>query len=760
MSAFTGYKALDFSGIDKAIQGFQQRQQLASLGQNLDGTPEGYAKAAQALLQKGDTAAAANFFALGEKARERLLTETATKNSPFAINRPTPTAPTVQGVAPVTSLGATSGAGRASPAGVAVAETPDAVASLEAQSSGLTQLGNWNEPRGLRNNNPGNIESGRFAATVQGFQGSDGRFAQYATPEQGIQAADKLLTSYAGRGLNTVNGIVNRWAPPTENNTGAYVAQVAKELGVDPNQPLDMNNWEVRQKLIAAKIRVENGKQPYAEDVFQRALNPNWGREVAAFEGGAQPSQTAQAGPQFALGSAPPPSDQFTPAQQPSQVARAPQGAPAQDGLYTSTPTPALQAFINNPRVPDNLRTLMQQELAKRGGGAPAAPVQLAQAPAQPGAPVSDVPAQGGAEVQGNFTIPGPNQLPPNDPRPDISTRELLEVLNDKRQSQYHAAALEIYRARQKYSDENAPEKRALTKAQAEKAQLELEQLRRSSGGYRNLVSPEERASAGIPADDKRVYQLGPDGKLYTPPGGTTVNVGAGETEESKAIGKAAGTRASETMAAAASASKQLMRLGQIDALMKNVETGKLSPSRMTIAALGKSLGVDDAYLEALGLDPKRVGDAQALNAISGRMLVDMIGSGGFPANNFSNTDREFLTGTLPSLANDPRANKLLITAARRMADLDIEKAKGWRTWKRENPKGSFDDFELEFADKIGGADRFADLVKEAEKLGAAPPPPPPAPTKAVDHLRANPSLRSAFDAKYGPGSAARILGE
>lgn len=78
---------------------------------------------------------------------------------------------------------------------------------------------------------------------------------------------------------------------------------------------------------------------------------------------------------------------------------------PGSAGVYASAPTPALQAFINNPKVPDNLRGLMQQELARRSGGQP--PVQVAQAPAQPGAPVADAPAAGYANAEGGFVIPG-----------------------------------------------------------------------------------------------------------------------------------------------------------------------------------------------------------------------------------------------------------------------------------------------------------------------------------------------------------------
>ena len=421
MAAFTDYKALDFSGVTKAIDKFQQRQTLSRLGEGLDGTPEGYAKAGQSLLALGDVQGAQNFFALGETARERSST-LENDNRIFqglglsggGMGAPrAPVAPAVEGLS---RTAAPVGAAPASPRGVAVAETPDAVARLEAASSGLTQLGNANEPRGLRNNNPGNIESGRFAATVQGFQGSDGRFAQYATPEQGIQAADKLLTSYAGRGLNTVAGIVNRWAPPTENNTGAYTAAVARELGVDPNQPLDMNNWETRQKLIAAKIRVENGKQPYSEDVFQRALNPNWGREVAAFEGGAQPNQTAPAGPQCALGSAPPPAGQFA-EPPPAQVAQAAPPAVQRGAAPIPGDNPAqlrqeAQAYAQtNPEA-------ARQMIARADAIEQASGVQTAQAGGDPRAdqtPGTGAPAQG-------FIVPSTGEVVPvetiaNNPR-------------------------------------------------------------------------------------------------------------------------------------------------------------------------------------------------------------------------------------------------------------------------------------------------------------------------------------------------------
>lgn len=114
------------------------------------------------------------------------------------------------------------------------------------------------QPRGYRNNNPLNIEAGSFTKSQPGFTGSDGRFAKFDTMESGVKAADNLLNSYEKRGLNTVNGIISRWAPASDgNNVNAYAVNVAKRLGVSPDAPLAP---EQRQQLIAAMAQHENGK--------------------------------------------------------------------------------------------------------------------------------------------------------------------------------------------------------------------------------------------------------------------------------------------------------------------------------------------------------------------------------------------------------------------------------------------------------------------------------------------------------------------
>jgi len=116
--------------------------------------------------------------------------------------------------------------------------------------------------RSVRNNNPGNIDRG--SSQWEGaVPGNDSRFETFATPEHGVRAMTKTLYTYQDRHrLSTVNQMVSRWAPPTENNTAAYVNSVASAMGVDPNQPVDLrSNPELAERMITSMIRHEGGAE-------------------------------------------------------------------------------------------------------------------------------------------------------------------------------------------------------------------------------------------------------------------------------------------------------------------------------------------------------------------------------------------------------------------------------------------------------------------------------------------------------------------
>ncbi len=123
------------------------------------------------------------------------------------------------------------------------------------------------DPLGVLDKNPGNIVTGPVPWVGQ--TGTNGRFCVFDTPEHGIRALAKLLLAYqVVHGLTTVRGIINRWAPPVENNTSAYVTDVAQDMQVDPDATIDLHSAATLTAMCTAIIWHENGEQPYADSVL------------------------------------------------------------------------------------------------------------------------------------------------------------------------------------------------------------------------------------------------------------------------------------------------------------------------------------------------------------------------------------------------------------------------------------------------------------------------------------------------------------
>lgn len=120
-----------------------------------------------------------------------------------------------------------------------------------------TAAGAFGGPRGIRNNNPGNIK--RTGDQWQGMAADqpDPVFVTFIAPEWGFRAMTRILRGYAAAGAHTVRAIINRWAPPSENITSAYVDDVAKRLGVGPDDPIDLD--AVLPGLLQAIALHENG---------------------------------------------------------------------------------------------------------------------------------------------------------------------------------------------------------------------------------------------------------------------------------------------------------------------------------------------------------------------------------------------------------------------------------------------------------------------------------------------------------------------
>lgn len=128
--------------------------------------------------------------------------------------------------------------------------------------------------RGVRNNNPGNIE--RNSTKWQGMaddQSGDVRFIVFKTPEWGIRALARVLLTYQNaHSLKTLRKIINRWAPPVENDTAAYVAAVARSVGVSADEVIDVDQMEVMLPLVKAVIAHENAGYAYPDVVVLEGI--------------------------------------------------------------------------------------------------------------------------------------------------------------------------------------------------------------------------------------------------------------------------------------------------------------------------------------------------------------------------------------------------------------------------------------------------------------------------------------------------------
>lgn len=136
------------------------------------------------------------------------------------------------------------------------------------------------QPRGIRNNNPGNLERGKDRwLGMSADQSSDPRFLVFDKPEAGIRALMRVLINYQERNdIKTLRAAINRWAPDGENNSAAYVQHVARLTGLDPDESLDFLDPFICLALTKAIIRHENGapesfglQEWYSDDVYQRA---------------------------------------------------------------------------------------------------------------------------------------------------------------------------------------------------------------------------------------------------------------------------------------------------------------------------------------------------------------------------------------------------------------------------------------------------------------------------------------------------------
>ena len=119
---------------------------------------------------------------------------------------------------------------------------------------------------GFRNHNPGNLKA------APNSTGKRGKFSTFASDDDGLSAMARQLMLYGDRGNNTPGGIIQTYAPSSENNTRAYIDDVTSRTRYGADQRLDLHNPEVLKTLMAAMIQHEQGSQPYTEEQLKKAI--------------------------------------------------------------------------------------------------------------------------------------------------------------------------------------------------------------------------------------------------------------------------------------------------------------------------------------------------------------------------------------------------------------------------------------------------------------------------------------------------------
>ena len=114
--------------------------------------------------------------------------------------------------------------------------------------------------RAYNNCNPGNIRLDGTTWQGEVNPSQDPDFKQFISMDWGYRAIFVNLRSYINSGINTINTMINTWAPASDNNdTTAYINSVVQQSGYDPNQTISVSDADAMQAIAKAISYVESG---------------------------------------------------------------------------------------------------------------------------------------------------------------------------------------------------------------------------------------------------------------------------------------------------------------------------------------------------------------------------------------------------------------------------------------------------------------------------------------------------------------------
>jgi hypothetical protein len=598
--------------------------------------------------------------------------------------------------------------------------------------------GAYSDPFSIRLNNPGAIRQSSVQWAGMAPE-QDGPFVRFATPEAGIMAMSKNLDSYARRhGLTSIEGIVNRWAPPSENNTNGYVKRVADAMGVDPTQPLNLSDPAVKSALMEAMATVEAGKKHYTRD------------QIASVISGAKPMQNEMT-----------------------------------DRPLTPEEQAARARIMNDPSVRPGLDRDWQAEVGRRAGvsalpdrqpgqglSALSPYLQIASQlmPQREGRPWADALINAGAAMMqsrspdflgglgaglqaGNQTLTQGQNLARQDTLDRFKLGMQLAQYDQKDGGEYAMSDGVLYNKKTGQTQQVGGDK---PMSDVGKLQSDLRAGR---------ITPEEYEAAlakvrgeGESQVERVIREMGIDRngpqaqelrRKYAERvgGGATVNIdNKAETEFARKVAGAQAEAYTNVQKGAAEAISSNARLDRMSQLLEGVQTGKYSTSLMELQkGLSTILGKNAPTIFG---KPAEVAQAEAASALANEIALTLrnpAGGAGMPGA-MSDADRQFLQSMVPGLETTPEGRKLMVETAKSLNKRAVEVARLMEEYRKSN-NNSLNGWELYLADWSEKNPLFAGVqapeIPAAVPPRAAPnptgaagppaePPPPPAPTETL----------------------------
>lgn len=137
----------------------------------------------------------------------------------------------------------------------------------------ISYIGRSDLPRGLRDNNPGNIKTG---IAWMGKTGVDGPFIIFKSMPWGLRAlASDIANKIRLDGLTTIRQIITKYAPPDENDTARYIAAVVADTGYTADQQLPATP-EMLHRMVRAitnhELGDDYGEQYITDDEIDQGI--------------------------------------------------------------------------------------------------------------------------------------------------------------------------------------------------------------------------------------------------------------------------------------------------------------------------------------------------------------------------------------------------------------------------------------------------------------------------------------------------------